>query len=247
MAKDNITVPALVYNGEVISSKDEMLSLTDMWRAAGSDPNKKPVIWLRSEQSTQFVDHIAKNLKVIPDHLVKTSRGGRRPGTWAHWQVAISYAQYLSHEIHAWANSVIREKMISVSSERSRRALLRQQGKDARREFTDVLYSHGVREGREIGHVTNSTYKGLWRLDANGLREKHNLPKKGSIRDHMSSVGLGCVLLSEALAAEEIEARDLRGVDPCAISAYECATTIRQAVGAKRRESRLIRGPENDV
>ena len=36
---------ALVYEGEIISAKAEMLSLTDMWRAAGSPDKKRPADW----------------------------------------------------------------------------------------------------------------------------------------------------------------------------------------------------------
>lgn len=39
----------LDYNGAAIRDKGEMLSLTDMWRAAGSLDSKRPANWARKE------------------------------------------------------------------------------------------------------------------------------------------------------------------------------------------------------
>jgi len=82
-----------------------------MWRAAGADPNKRPVIWLRQDSAREFAEFIADCLKVMPDHLVTAERGGQSPATWAHWQIGMAYAKYLSHEFHAWCNVVVRAHM----------------------------------------------------------------------------------------------------------------------------------------
>ena len=57
-----------------------MLSLTDMWRAAGSVDSKRPAYWLRHDGTTEFIEHIVGN--VIPDHIevVQQARGGSDPG-----------------------------------------------------------------------------------------------------------------------------------------------------------------------
>ena len=39
------------------------------------------------------------------------TRGGKSPGTWAHWQVAMNYARYLEPSFAAWCNQVVRERM----------------------------------------------------------------------------------------------------------------------------------------
>jgi hypothetical protein len=36
---------------------------------------------------------------------------GRNGGTWAHWQIALAYAKYLSPEFHMWCNTVVRAHM----------------------------------------------------------------------------------------------------------------------------------------
>jgi hypothetical protein len=92
----NVPVP-LVYEGEIINSRDEMLSLTDMWRAAKSDPSKRPVEWLRSKGARAFIEVLGE--MVGKSHLFEIS-GGRNGLTMAHWQIALAYAKYLSPEFH---------------------------------------------------------------------------------------------------------------------------------------------------
>jgi hypothetical protein len=98
----------LAFNGNQITVRAERISLTDMWRAAASDPSKRPVEWLRSKSATEFIAHV--ELMVGNSHLYETT-SGKRGGTFAHWQIALAYAKYLSPEFHAWCNVVIRERM----------------------------------------------------------------------------------------------------------------------------------------
>lgn len=55
----HITVTPLVYNGEIITQRDEMLSLTDMWRAAGSPKDMRPDDWKKDAGNRAFLDHVA--------------------------------------------------------------------------------------------------------------------------------------------------------------------------------------------
>ena len=43
-------------------------------------------------------------------HIIRGTRG-RSGATFAHWQIALAYAKYLSPEFHMWCNEVVREKM----------------------------------------------------------------------------------------------------------------------------------------
>jgi hypothetical protein len=58
-----------LYNGHTIGEDGDFLSLTDMWRAAGSDPSKRPVIWLRQAGTEKFLNWLSGELKVTVDHL----------------------------------------------------------------------------------------------------------------------------------------------------------------------------------
>lgn len=101
--------PRLVYSDTSIGERGEMLCLTDMWRAAGADPSKRPIDWQRQDNPREFIEFIASTLKVSQDHLL-SSEAGRNGGTWAHWQIGMVYAKYLSPEFHAWCNETSRAR-----------------------------------------------------------------------------------------------------------------------------------------
>jgi hypothetical protein len=99
---------ALIYRDTPIRDRDEMLCLTDMWRAAGGDESKRPAKWLAQEGPQEFVRYIADNLNIPVGDIAIGERGGRDPATWAHWQVGLYYGQYLSPEFRMYCNEVIR-------------------------------------------------------------------------------------------------------------------------------------------
>ncbi|SBW12709.1 conserved hypothetical protein [uncultured Alphaproteobacteria bacterium] len=103
---------ALVYNGAAIRAVGERLNLTDMWKAAGADPSRRPVEWLRSAEAIRFVEFLAETTgeKVGDSHLFQVAKG-RTGSTTAHWQIGLAYAKYLSPDFHMWCNTVVREKM----------------------------------------------------------------------------------------------------------------------------------------
>jgi hypothetical protein len=70
-----------------------------MWRAAGGDLSKQPSNWLASARAREFIEFLTPG---IFGSLVHTAEG-RGGGTWAHWQLAMAYAKYLSPEFQASA------------------------------------------------------------------------------------------------------------------------------------------------
>lgn len=98
----------LTLNDYAIRDRGEMLSLTDMWKAASGSPSNRPVEWLRSKQATDFIGFLQET--VGKSHLLEGGTG-RNAQTFAHWQIALAYAKYLSPAFHAACNVVIRERM----------------------------------------------------------------------------------------------------------------------------------------
>ncbi|UXN74530.1 KilA-N domain-containing protein [Devosia sp. A8/3-2] len=107
---------ALSYHGVLISDRGENLSLTDMWRAAGSPPNQEPFNWARFD-GRAFIEAVAVTHN-LSDTQVMTTKRGKGGSTMAHWQVGLAYAKYLSHDFHMWANRAVREKMEGKAFER---------------------------------------------------------------------------------------------------------------------------------
>ncbi|MBK1662816.1 KilA-N domain-containing protein, partial [Paracraurococcus ruber] len=121
------SVSTLTYQGRPIRLRGTMLNLTDMWRAAGSPEYRRPTSWLILEDTLRFRAHARAHWTELdepagdnvvhdhifhldPDGLVATARG-RNGGTWAHWQLALAYARYLSPAFHLWCNTVVRRAM----------------------------------------------------------------------------------------------------------------------------------------
>lgn len=103
------TLPALAYNGEMIHQRNERLSLTDMWRAAGAPEEKRPADWLALSSTTEFRSAVEATFNAGKSGII--GERGRGKGTWAHWQIALAYAKYLSPDFHMWCNTVVRERM----------------------------------------------------------------------------------------------------------------------------------------
>jgi hypothetical protein len=94
-----------------------MVSLTDLWRAAGSPNGLKPSQWRSNIATQRFAEYIRENLKVSGrstegnTDVFRTTVGGNNPQTWAHWQMALAYAQDLSPAFRAWCGEVLRRHM----------------------------------------------------------------------------------------------------------------------------------------
>jgi Rha family phage regulatory protein len=59
--------------------RDELISLTELWKAAGEDENRRPIDWARKEGAT-FISSRVIEEKVPVGHLLVTERG-RNGGT----------------------------------------------------------------------------------------------------------------------------------------------------------------------
>jgi hypothetical protein len=225
----------LIYNGQAIHTKDaDMLSLTDMWRAADCPIGKEPWRWVATDAASQFIDYIAENLNLARSEVWKAGRG-KGGQTFAHWQIGFAYAKYVSHEFHAWCNDVVRQHMEVLA----KRGEARQQGKVSRKVWAAACFSKGC-DQRGIADATNATYQTFFGKTAKQLREANNLKKSASLRDHMRLSSLAAVSLTEALAAEHISDMLQQGNQACIGVTASCATKVKGAVVAAQRERQMI-------
>lgn len=221
---------SVVVFGEIeIASKGEMLSLTELWKAAGSPENKQPAQWMRHDDAKQFIEHVGQILNVSQEHIVKSVRGGKKPGTWAHWQIALAYAKTLDHRLHAEINAVYRAHQEAKTT--------RQKSIQQRNECTATLAAHGVeRDG--FATCTDAGYQGVYEMTAAQLREKHNLPAKANVRAAMSPVGQAAMILTEALAVDRITATSAHGTPECAYATLRSGQFVKEAVARERADRR---------
>ena len=187
----------------------KMVSLTDLWKATGQNKNQGPPQWLRLPGSKKFIETLEKRIMGKSHDLIK-SRG--RAGTYAHWQIALAYAEYLSPEPHMHVNEIymrFRSNDITLADEIAEQSTKenrswpakRLMGKVKRDEFTKALDEHGVK-GIGYAQCTNNTYRGLWGETA--VRLKKEKSKGGvsvqNLRDEFDTDELVTVMFAEVVA-----------------------------------------------
>lgn len=226
------------FNGIAIAFEGkEKVSLTDLWKSAGSPNNFQPAQWLRWPQTQEFVNSLAQSLNVLPTHndILQTKRGGKSPGTWAHWQIALAYAKHLSPELHMFVNQCFMERLQEernpeLAFSRGRERAIRQwkaRGKSeewiaerqkliiSTKEDNSILAKHGD-DGRVYGMCHNALYKPILGGTAEEVRAQRGLAKKDSIRDNVSVIDLVKLQLASLVSKERIVEMNIRGNQQCA-------------------------------
>ncbi len=192
-------------------------------------------------EGLQFVEYLAENLKVSATHIYKTTRG-KSGGTFAHWQIALAYAKYLSHELHMRVNETymraqsgdvtLAAEIAEKQQDPKKTAWLAQRVKSihARNVLTDVLSRHGVKTGVEIAQCTNTVYRNLFHKTAKEMRIARKLPEKANVRESMSRIELAATEFAELLATERIETRKASGFSDCNKHCGQAARIVANAV-----------------
>ncbi len=241
------------FNGvEIAFEGKEKISLTDLWKASGKSEGRDPHNWARFE-GKEFINVIAVSQNRSVAQVLKAKRG-KGGGTWAHWQIALEYARYLSPELAIWCNQVVKERLeeernpelgITRSRERAIAAWERQGKSDewiearlkgiaTRKKFTGILQGHGVR-GQGFAKCTNAIYEPMLGNKAAVIREEMGLKPKANIRDHIGNVENIGVMLAEALAGEKIEGRNYHGDDQCSSACTVSSFTVAKAIRETRK------------
>jgi hypothetical protein len=239
---------SLILGGTPIRvGADGLVSLTDLYKAAGSPKSKQPAQWLRLPGTKQIIDFARRTLKVGKSHndILRSERGGRTPGAWAHWQIALTYAEYLSPAFQFEVNEAYRrfsaeqahpelavERAFDRWSERGHSSEWiagRTQGVVARKAFTRTLAQSGVR-GDGYRQATNAIYTPLFGGGADHIRTRRGLKPSAPLRDHLSLTELAAIHLAECVSADEIKAKKARGNAACAQVCEQSSRRIAHAL-----------------
>lgn len=212
-------------NKKIRHNPNQLISLTDLWDAAGRPQGKHDPRRWKTFAGQQFIDSVAKKLNVFSEDIYKSTRG-KGGGSWAHWQIALAYAKYLSDDLHMHVNEVYmryRSGDVTLADEIADKASPKDQewlakrvaGKVKRRGFTDVLQEHGV-DGKGYGTCTNAIYVPLLGGTARDVKTRRNLPQKASLRDAMDVDELVAVAFAEMASTKRIKKVHAHGTEPCA-------------------------------
>ena len=262
--KDNIPVEGVVEffnSNNILIDEEGLVSLNDVYRIAierGLDGGKRePSQYFRKTnvrksgtsgnisdfagEGWDFVEHVAQKYGKSPSDIYKTKRG-KGGGTFAHWKIALAYAQYLSRELHShiletYARVATGDKTLAVEiiekqkkPEDAEWIANRANATVARNKFTKCLQEHGVTKGYEIAGCTNAIYQGMFEKTAKEIREERNLPANANLRDSMDETELVATKLAEILAKRKIQATNSQGYTECKTRCLDASKIIADAV-----------------
>jgi hypothetical protein len=182
-----------------------------------------------------FIETVAGTLNVRSEHIMKTKRG-KGGGTFAHWQIALAYAKYLSPALHMQVNEVYaryKSGDVTLADEIADRATPEQQewlakrtaGKAARNQLTSTLAAHGV-YGKGFADCTNAIYKPILGGKKSEICAQRGLPANTNVRDVMDLEQLTRTALAEIVAKKRIARNNARGNATCAHECHIAATAV---------------------
>jgi len=233
--------------GIVHAPEIDMYSMTALWKVAGSERIKAPNFWLNQETTKDYLKALQqKNLVNCNSGLQFKSCG--RNGTYANWMILLAYAQYLKPSLHVIVNEyftriytgdvTLIEEIYNQANDAGKKFIeSRIKGKIKRRYFTDVLQAHDV-TGLGYAKCTNAVYNATFEKDAALMRVEKGLKPTDQLRNHLSSVELDIISISEDVSANHIQERNVCGNAPCEKACY----SVSRIVGEKMSEAlRLIK------
>lgn len=92
------------FNGSPMQFND------DGWfnaTAAAERFGKRPVDWLRLNETNDYMCAVSEHLKCEPESLLKT-RKGNAGGTWLHTDLAVAFARWLDVRFAVWCDQQIK-------------------------------------------------------------------------------------------------------------------------------------------
>lgn len=184
-----------------------------------------------------FIEFAAGVQKVNASHLL-VRKAGKGGGTFAHWQIALAYAKYLSPALHMQVNEVYaRYKAgdVTLAAEIADKAkpadaewlARRVQGTVARNQLTSTLAAHGV-AGKGFADCTNAIYRNVLGGKKSEVCAARGLRKNTNLRNIMTAEQLTVTAMSELVARKSIERVNARGNQACT---DHCDTASFRVVG----------------
>lgn len=228
---------SITLGGQPLKTNAEgLVSLTDLFKAgklAGwTEGKQSPYEWSRRD-GEQFIGFVAENLNTAHCRIYKATKG-KGGGTFAHWQIALAYAKYLSPELHMQVNEVyarFKSGDVTLAAEIADKAkpadaewlARRVQGTVARNQLTSTLAAHGV-AGKGFADCTNAIYRNILGGKKSEICAQRGLRKSTNLRNLMTVEQLTMTAMSELVAQRRIEVRNQHGnkacADSCDLAAY---------------------------
>lgn len=227
------------------------LSLNDMWKLAAEPTSKSPPQWRRLPTSIDLIEATVQNMgkshvkAKSGDGSVIYSKSGKGGGTFAHPVLALAYAEYLEPSLGVEVREVYLrfrggdplladETLQRAGDEANRWTAQRAMSRVLRKEYTATLQDHGVLSGQAMAQCTDGIYRGFLGRTTKQELKIRNLPASASLRDEMNFVDLTGVMLTEALATEDIKEANRQGHSECYQSSKRSGLAVRKVIDEQR-------------
>lgn len=92
------------YQGQPVRFNTKgWINATEAARSFG----KRPVDWLRLDETKAYLEILANQLNCEPASLLETRRGRYNSGTWLHPKLAVAFARWLDMRFSVWCDAQI--------------------------------------------------------------------------------------------------------------------------------------------
>lgn len=250
----------VIRNHRIRMDANGLVSLTDIWIAAGKPKNQAPPQWGRYAATIRLKVALIEKLNMGKTHGSKKitvssvyyAKGGEGGGTFADMRLALSYAESLNAKLalevkevflrYKAADPTLADDVLSrATPEANEWAGKRALGRSVRRRYTDTLQAHGV-AGIGYAQCTDAQYVALFDKKAKALKEERGLTNSGTLRDKMETKELVYIAAAEQLASDRIEDEKCQGNRECREASSKSAGFIREAIERDKadRQRRLF-------
>lgn len=96
-------------NHQIPVDENYLLNLTQCWRANDSPKNREPSRWKDLESSRRFIKNLKESFNSKDFEVYKILKNPNNKGydSWAHWQIAYQYAQWLNPRFAMKINEIV--------------------------------------------------------------------------------------------------------------------------------------------
>lgn len=219
------------------------VSLNQIYVGLGRPKGKSPMRFLDLDSTREYIDFLRKKLNTEKVGIIKTTRG-KGGGATADWHLALSYAEWLSHDLHYLLQEVFKKQLeyerypelalndyrrkyvdrAKANGDSDDKVEARLKTFDSTVHFRKTLQEHGV---SQYGRVFNAEYQGLFGKTAKELSEERGCKRP---RDKMSELELGALWVAEIASRNAINENDIIGNKPCAETTKYFSTIFGRAL-----------------
>jgi hypothetical protein len=230
-----------------------LVCLNDIHKSAGFSKNQTPSDWIALRSAQKEITALGQRITGKSGNWTKSdiksvyySKTGQQGGTWAHENLALGYAAYLSPSLaveirdvflrYKRADPTLADEVLEKASpEANEWAATRALSRVKRNEFTMTLQKHGV-QSFGYAQCTDAVYKELFDAPAKELKAARSLTKSDNLRNSMSTDELVSVMFAETLSRQRIEEESPTGNSQCYKATKKSSQFVRQAIDADKRD-----------